>query len=151
MSALPPNFPSEALAGSTGGIPPGAQPIGGSDTDSESEAVSATRLKWAALQDAAAVIAVLAGLGDDLVLAEAREFPGSIQDTGLWRRERIEIGIDDLAAIMEPGIAALLAVNARGADTRPAALALWREFDEACTALEALARPALRAGFAPRA
>jgi hypothetical protein len=43
---------------------------------------------------------------------------------------------------MEPGLAALLAVNARGADPRPAAEALWREFLAARAAVLALLPPA---------
>ncbi len=46
-----------------------------------------------------------------------------------------ERSIEDLMAMMEPGLAALLAVSARGADARVPALALWREY---CAAREAL-------------
>ncbi len=46
-----------------------------------------------------------------------------------------EEGVEDVAAIMEPGLAALLAVHARGADAAPAALALWQEFLTARNAL----------------
>jgi hypothetical protein len=42
---------------------------------------------------------------------------------------------------MEPGIAALLGVQARGADPCPAAKALWREFTEARAAVLALLSP----------
>ncbi len=98
--------------------------------------------KWAALQDAAALVAMLAGLEPDPPSDAIRAFPGALRDAAAWRRETAEKGIDDLAAIMEPGIAALLAVNARGADTRAAATALWREFDAARAALLALAPPA---------
>ena len=43
--------------------------------------------------------------------------------------------------MMEPGIAALLGINARGADPRPAALALWREFTAARGAVLSLLPP----------
>jgi hypothetical protein len=46
-----------------------------------------------------------------------------------------------MTAVLEPGIAALLGVNARGASPRPAALALWREFTEARAAVLALLPP----------
>ena len=52
-----------------------------------------------------------------------------------------EEGVDDIAAIMEPGLAALLAVHARGADAKPAALALWQEFMAARDALMILLPP----------
>ena len=102
---------------------------------------SATSMRWAALADAANVVAVLAGLEPERTTAEVRNFPALIRDAEAWRRERAENGVADLAAIMEPGIAALLAVNARGADPQPAATALWREFVAARAAILSLLPP----------
>lgn len=104
-------------------------------------AASASSLKWAALQDAANVVAGLAGLEPERTTPEIRNFPALIRDTAPWRRELAERGIDDMAAVMEPGIAALLGVNARGADPRAAALTLWREFTHARAAVLALLPP----------
>jgi len=42
---------------------------------------------------------------------------------------------------MEPGLAALIAVNARDADPQPAALTLWREFVAARAAIVGLLPP----------
>ena len=95
-------------------------------------------MKWVALHDAAGVVAKLAGLENEPMRAEVRNFPAVMRDTGGWRRNLADQGIADLSAIMEPGLAALLAVHARNANTAPAALALWREFDAACAALLAL-------------
>lgn len=134
MNALPPNFPPMDSA-------TGRAHFGGA-------AASATNMKWSALQDAAAVVATLAGLAPEARSPEIRNFPAVIRGAGNWRRESAEKGIEDLAAIMEPGIAALLAVNARGADARPAALALWSEFYAARAALLALAPP--HGSIAPR-
>jgi hypothetical protein len=98
-------------------------------------------MRWAALADAASVVATLAGLEPERTTAEVRNFPALIRDAETWRRERAENGVADLAAVMEPGIAALLAVNARGADPRPAAIALWREFVAARAAVLSLLPP----------
>ncbi len=98
-------------------------------------------MRWAALGDAAGVVAALAGFEPERTSAEVRNFPALIRDAEAWRRERAENGIADLAAIMEPGLAALLAVNARGADPRPAAMALWREFIAARAAILSLLPP----------
>ena len=98
-------------------------------------------MRWAALADAANVVAVLAGLDPERATPEVRNFPALIRDAEAWRRECAEHGIADIAAVMEPGIAALLAVNARGADPRPAAMALWREFVAARTAVLSLLPP----------
>jgi hypothetical protein len=119
-----------------GSSPPFAPPIG--KTGEARPLPGATSMKWAALHEAAAVVASLAGLDEDRPSPEIRNFPATIRDAAPWRRETAERGIDDLAAIMEPGIAALLAVNARGADAQAPALALWREFHAARAALLAL-------------
>lgn len=103
---------------------------------------SATSLKWAALSEAGLVVATLAGLEPERPTAEVRNFPALIRDAEGWRREMAENGVADLAAMMEPGIAALLAVSARGSDPSPAALALWREFTRARAAILALLPPA---------
>jgi len=110
---------------------------------------SATSMRWAALSDAANVVALLAGIEPERPSPELRNFPALIRDAETWRRERAENGIADLAAVMEPGIAALLAVNARGADPKPAAMALWREFVAARTAILSLL-PVNGVGLGPR-
>jgi hypothetical protein len=101
--------------------------------------VSAMSIKWAALHDAASVVATLGGLAAEPMTADLRNFPATIRDAGGWRRTLAEQGIDDLAAVMEPGLAALLAVTARGADPAPAARSLYEEFVTARAALLGLA------------
>jgi len=99
-------------------------------------------LKWSVLHDAAGIVAALAGLAPESLKPQVRNFPVLVRDAGGWRTALAEQGIDDLTAIMEPGIAALLEVHARGASCAAAALALWHEFVRARTALLALACPA---------
>lgn len=95
-------------------------------------------VRWIAVGDAANVVATLAGLEPERTTAEVRNFPVRVRDAEPWRREQAANGIIDLAAIMEPGIAALLALQVRGADSRPAAMALWREFTAARAAILSL-------------
>ena len=95
-------------------------------------------MKWAALQDAARVVSTLAGMQPERPTPAIRNFAAQIRDLDPERRTLAERGIDDLTAIMQPGIAALLAVLARGADPQPAGLALYREFHRARGALLAL-------------
>ena len=102
-------------------------------------------MRWAALGDAGAVVATLAGLAPEPVENQSRNFPVLVREAAPWRRTLAENAVADLAAVMEPGIAALLAINARGADTRPAARALWQEYVRARAAIVALV-PANRAG-----
>jgi hypothetical protein len=126
MSAVPPSF-TRTL-----------DPDGLASPDRQAEAAG---MRWAGLSDAAALVAALAGLEPERPSSEMRHFTVLIRAADPWRRERAEQGVADLAAIMEPGIAALVAVNARGADPRPAALALWREFAAAREAILALLPP----------
>ncbi|WP_240504388.1 hypothetical protein [Tsuneonella mangrovi] len=96
-------------------------------------------VQWAALQDAGAAVAALAGLTAERPTAQVRNFPALVRDLGGWRLELATQGVADLAAVMQPGLKALLATSARGQDPTPAALCLWREFREARAALLALA------------
>jgi hypothetical protein len=103
--------------------------------------VSAMSMKWAAIHDAASAVSGLAGLKQEFRSPEVRNFPGIMRDTGGWRLSVAEQGVDDLAAIMRPGLAALLALQSDGVPTNAAAMALWQEFVSARAALVALVPP----------
>ena len=102
---------------------------------------SAMSMNWSALHDAVNVVGMLAGLAAEPMRPEIRNFPAVMRDVGGWRRDQTEQGIDDLSAIMQPGLAALLAVHARGTNPAVPALALWQEFHAARAALLALVPP----------
>ncbi|QZH76639.1 MAG: hypothetical protein JY451_07945 [Erythrobacter sp.] len=91
---------------------------------------------------------MLAGVDSEEQDREVRSFPVLIRDADPWRRTLAENGCADLTAIMEPGISALLAIHARGADCRPAAHALWQEFTAARRAMLALLPPS--GGMGPK-
>ena len=95
-------------------------------------------MRWAALSEAGKVVAMLAGLETEPPSRQVRDFPVLLRNCPQWQRSLAENSVTDLAAIMEPGLTALLAVSARGADPRPAAQALWREFAQSRTANVAL-------------
>jgi hypothetical protein len=114
MSALPPFFPNAYTST--------AQP-------------SSAGERWAALTEAAGLVAAMAGIAPRTSAEERHGFPLRLAQAEPWRREHAERGVADLSAIMEPGIAALLAVRARGADPRAAARALWHEFAAARSAI----------------
>lgn len=98
-------------------------------------------LKWSALHDAAQAVATIAGAAPEVAVDEVRRFPVSMREAGGWRLQHAEQGIADLTSIMEPGLSALLAALARGANPQAAALALWNEFLEARNALLELLPP----------
>lgn len=95
-------------------------------------------IRWAAVHDAAAAIGELAGIAPEYRTPEVRNFPAIMRDTGGWRYRLAEQGVDDLAAILEPGLAALLSLHDSGAAAGPAAKALWHEFHTARAGLLAL-------------
>ncbi len=125
----------------TSGSPTGGMLPGSGRPEFGQASASAMSMKWSALHDAAGVVAMLAGLAHEPMRPEMRNFPAVMRDTGGWRRNLADQGIADLSAIMEPGLAALLAVHARGANTAPAALALWQEFHVGRAALLELTPP----------
>lgn len=139
MNAMPP-FSSFPPAGSPVAPPGGVLPGSGRAEFGQASA-NTMSMRWAALHDAAGVVALLAGITAEPMKPEVRNFPAVMRDAGGWRRNLAEQGIADLSAVMEPGIAAILAVQARGANPAAAALALWHEFLAARAALLALTPP----------
>ncbi len=102
---------------------------------------SAMGMKWAALHDAAGTVALIAAMEAPAMSAEVRSFPAAIREAGGKRLRQAEQGIEDISAIMEPGLSALLAAHSRGANPQAAACALWNEFVGARDALLALVPP----------
>lgn len=133
MNAIPPSM--------TGSAPQAALPGSGRAEFGQASA-SSMSMRWSALHDAAAIVATLAGIAAEPQRPEQRNYPALMREAGGWRRALAEQGVDDLAAMMEPGLTALLAVHARGADPAAPALALWQEFHIARAALLTLAPPA---------
>ncbi len=134
-TSIPPLGAPQGTAGPVSAGPASGRPAFGQASS------SALGLKWSTLHDAAAIVASLAGLMPETLGPQLRNFPAVIRDAGGWRRNLAEQGIEDLTAIMEPGLAALLAVHGRGVDPAPAAQALWREFTMARDALLTLVPP----------
>ena len=130
MTAHTPGFPPH------GGAPSGLPPRAGFGP--QADPVDAT---WAALEAAQAAVALLAGQQPpEAADPRMASFPAAIRRTGGWRLRLAEQGLADLAAMMEPGLAALLSVQAHGGDARPPARALLQEFAAARAALLALVR-----------
>jgi len=122
-----------------------AGPLPGTGRASFGQAsVSALSMKWAALHDAAGVVTALAGMTPEPMPPEVRNYPAVMRDAGGWRRDLAEQGVEDLAAVMEPGLAALLSIHARGANPAAAAQALFEEFRAARAALLTLVPPPAR-------
>ena len=129
MNAMSHSFAkAEALAGANPGSGPAL-----------SSPPAALSVRWAALQDAGAAVAALAGQEPEKVDARIRNFPAQLRNSNEWQQDLAEQGIADLSAIMRPGLTALLAVSARGQDPSAAAHRLWIEFTAARDAILAFA------------
>ncbi|MBX7494710.1 hypothetical protein K3172_02430 [Qipengyuania sp. 6B39] len=94
--------------------------------------------RWDAVHEAGAAVGNLAQLGRETVSQEVASLPLRAAEQGGWQYEMVARGIDDLAAVMQPGLRALLSLTAQGQDTTAAALTLWREFHTARGAILAL-------------
>jgi hypothetical protein len=93
--------------------------------------------QWHALHRAAGAVAAMAGIELELDSPEIRGFPEAVLAVQGWRRNLAEQGVADLAAVMEPGLTALISVHSRDGDAP--AQALLQEFAAARDALLVLA------------
>lgn len=97
-------------------------------------------MRWAALHNAAAAVASLAQLPPEQLAGEPRsgealDFAAIIARLPDWKASLLDHGLDDVAAFMQSGLAALIAVKADGREPAAAAAALWAEFDHARASL----------------
>lgn len=91
--------------------------------------VDAISARWAALHAAAAAVAGLAQIAPDQSTGEAPDFAAMIAGAPDWKVSLLRNGTDDIAAFMQSGLTALLAVNTVERNPAAAANALWTEFE----------------------
>ena len=91
--------------------------------------------RWDAVHEAAAAVAGLAQLAREEPGAEIASLPLRAAQQESQTFALVADAIDDLAAVMQPGLRALLALTAGGKDTTAAAMTLWREFHMARAAI----------------
>lgn len=95
--------------------------------DSDSSLAS----KWRRLHRQAERLAMLAELSPEPLADSLADFPIVIDQSGEVQRHLAMQGIDDIEAMLRPGMAALEAMRQRKASAKVPALALWREFYKA--------------------
>jgi hypothetical protein len=98
--------------------------------------------QWEALHGSAARLCHMAQLAPE---APIPAFAQLVETAQPWQRTLAAQGLDDIAALLAAGLAALGTLAARGQDTAAPALALWREFYAARASVLAALNPALRA------
>lgn len=102
--------------------------------------VDAIAARWKALHDQATAVGQMAQLSPERFEGALADFPGRICGASSWKLALALQGIEDIDAMMQPGLAALSTVTARGGSAHVPALALWREFYNARTGVMALAQ-----------
>ena len=96
--------------------------------------------QWDALHASAASLGKLAQIAPE---TSAPRFDRLVETALPWQLTLAAQGMDDIAAMLAPGLAALGTLTARGQETAAPALALWREFHAArAGVLAALHAPA---------
>ena len=95
--------------------------------------------RWRELHALGQQIAMKAQLATEPFEGRFAEFPNAILDAAPWHRELAEHAMEDIDAMLQPGLTALQAIEARGTDATAPALTLWREFYNAREGLMGLA------------
>lgn len=99
--------------------------------------------RWELLHETGREIASMAALAAEPMREPFASYPERIEAAGATRLALAHRGLDDIDAMMQPGLTALRLIAARGLDTTAPALALWREFYHARAGLLALCPPEL--------
>ena len=99
---------------------------------------SALVKRWDNLHEAANELARTAGLSPERAGGAASGFAACLTAASGWQRSMVVQGIDDIEAMMRPGLEALDTLTDREVDVTVPAQALWREFHHAREAVLAL-------------
>ncbi|KPP85855.1 hypothetical protein SAMN04515621_2252 [Erythrobacter sp. HL-111] len=102
------------------------------------EPVGSLARRWEDLHEKARHLAALAGLGRETGGLDHAGFSKRLDAASEWQRELAWQGIEDIDAMMRPGLAALETLAERGQEPAGPALALWREFHAARAAVLAV-------------
>ncbi len=97
--------------------------------------------QWRALHEQAAELAQLAQLSPEPFEGDVADFPVAIGEAGPAQIGLAWQSIEDIDAMMQPGLTALRTITARGQNANVPALALWREFHSARSSVLALTTP----------
>ncbi|MEL7445298.1 MAG: hypothetical protein AAGK02_05725 [Pseudomonadota bacterium] len=106
--------------------------------DRSIQSAEAFAIRWKRLHADAAELADQAGLAAEPLEGELAHFPALLYGQADWSIDLAWQSVDDIDAMMQPGLTALRTIAARGQDVTAPALALWREFHTARNAVMAL-------------
>ncbi len=109
-----------------------------SSTKRDSHSSEALAQRWEELHAQAAELAELAAIAPESFGKGLACFPERFEAASQWQRELVWQGIEDIDAMMQPGLTALRTIALRDQAVTAPALALWREFFCARNAVLAL-------------
>jgi hypothetical protein len=112
MSALPPEH-MRALQATAEAV---RQPLG------------SLVLRWDEMHDQAARLAELAKVAQPVATLTEAQFVALLQAAPSRERQLVWQGVEDIGAMLQPGLVALGTLKRRGQDTAIPAAALWQEF-----------------------
>ncbi|MEL7197900.1 MAG: hypothetical protein AAGL10_06250 [Pseudomonadota bacterium] len=96
--------------------------------------------RWEDMHAQAAQLASLAHLAPEQNDGDLAKVPAMLGEADEWQRELAWQALEDIDAMMQPGMVALRTILARGQDANAPALALWREFHAARASVVDLVR-----------
>lgn len=94
----------------------------------DDRAMGSLAQRWEDLNATATQLAKAADLAPERPDARITRFPSMLEGAAEWQRELAWQGLEDIDAMMQPGLTALNVLAERGNDATAPALALWREF-----------------------
>lgn len=97
--------------------------------------------RWLRLHIQAEQIAELASISAEKPMPSADSLEQHLADAHDWQRDLVIRGLDDMEALTGLGLQALSTLVERQAPTQAPALALWREFHEARSAIIEILTP----------
>ena len=103
-----------------------------------SERVEAMARRWSALHADAAMVGQLADLAPEFKGQTPTAFSEALAKASDWQCRLAMEAIEDIDAMLQPGLTALRTIFSRGQDAAAPALALWREFYAAREAVLAM-------------
>ncbi|MBV7258657.1 hypothetical protein [Erythrobacter crassostreae] len=112
-------------------LPPEQMRVMRATAEQAARPVGSLAQRWEDLHRKAAELATLAQLAPEASQTDGAAFATILGNADEWQRELAWQSIEDIDAMMQPGLTALKVITSRGMDANAPALALWREFHAA--------------------
>jgi len=109
-------------------LPPDQMRTMRDSAEAAKEPLGSLARRWQELHEQAGQLAGLAGLSPEAASGAVADFSARLSEASEWQRELAWQGIEDIDAMMRPGLAALRILTERRKEAAAPALALWREF-----------------------